>query len=202
MKSTEKRWMNWIKNYGYPLGINRRATQQWTKTKVVPRNEAGPLRTWPLLIVILRISNSHFLQRVRVFFKHFRWSSKRTPLSKGAHFWGSAASWCAKKWPFSAEGPGLGKKSARSKAVSKINHPRQAPKCCQTTEPDPPETIVSAKFCKLLNEETGEAEVPLPVKGLRKINSPICGRIFTFFTEVAENHSKALKILNTSLINP
>ena len=26
----------------------------------------GPLRTWPLLIVILRISSTHFLQRVRV----------------------------------------------------------------------------------------------------------------------------------------
>ena len=34
--------------------------------KVVPRNKAGLLRTWPLLIVILRISSTHFLQRVRV----------------------------------------------------------------------------------------------------------------------------------------
>ena len=33
---------------------------------MVPRNEEGPLRTWPLLIVILRISSTHFLQRVRV----------------------------------------------------------------------------------------------------------------------------------------
>ena len=41
-------------------------------TKVVPRNKAGPLRTWPLLIVILRISSTHFLQRVRVFFKHLK----------------------------------------------------------------------------------------------------------------------------------
>ena len=35
-------------------------------SKVVPRNRGGPLRTWPLLIVILRISSTHFLQRVRV----------------------------------------------------------------------------------------------------------------------------------------
>ena len=34
--------------------------------KVVPRNRGGLLRTWPLLIVILRISSTHFLQRVRV----------------------------------------------------------------------------------------------------------------------------------------
>ena len=33
---------------------------------MVPRNRGGPLRTWPLLIVILRISSTHFLQRVRV----------------------------------------------------------------------------------------------------------------------------------------
>ena len=33
---------------------------------VVPRNRGGPLRTWPLLMVILRISSTHFLQRVRV----------------------------------------------------------------------------------------------------------------------------------------
>ena len=37
-----------------------------SEAKVVPRNEGGPLRTWPLLIVILRISSTHFLQRVRV----------------------------------------------------------------------------------------------------------------------------------------
>ena len=37
-----------------------------TSAEVVPRNEEGPLRTWPLLIVILRISSTHFLQRVRV----------------------------------------------------------------------------------------------------------------------------------------
>ena len=37
-----------------------------TSAEVVPRNEEGPLRTWPLLIVILSISNAHFLQRVRV----------------------------------------------------------------------------------------------------------------------------------------
>ena len=40
--------------------------------KVVPRNRGGLLRTWPLLIVILRISSTHFLQRVRVFFKHLK----------------------------------------------------------------------------------------------------------------------------------
>ena len=34
--------------------------------KVVPRNRGGLLRTWPLLIVILRVSSTHFLQRVRV----------------------------------------------------------------------------------------------------------------------------------------
>ena len=102
------------------------------------------------------------------------------------------------KWPFSAEGAGLGKKSESAKAVSKIDHPRQAPKCYQTTEPDPGNTC----FCKILQtpkfravEETGEAEVPLPVKGLQKRNSPVCGRRFTFFTKVAEIHSK-------SLINP
>ena len=33
---------------------------------MVPRNRGGLLRTWPLLIVILRISSTHFLQRVRV----------------------------------------------------------------------------------------------------------------------------------------
>ena len=44
---------------------------------MVPRNRGGPLRTWPLLIVILRVSSTHFLQRVRVFsnifviFRHF-----------------------------------------------------------------------------------------------------------------------------------
>jgi len=37
-----------------------------TSAEVVPRNKAGLLRTWPLLIVILRISRTHFLQRVRV----------------------------------------------------------------------------------------------------------------------------------------
>ena len=37
-----------------------------TSAEVVPRNRGGPLRTWPLLIVILRISSTHFLQRVRV----------------------------------------------------------------------------------------------------------------------------------------
>ena len=37
-----------------------------TSAEVVPRNRAGLLRTWPLLIVILRISSTHFLQRVRV----------------------------------------------------------------------------------------------------------------------------------------
>ena len=42
-----------------------------TSAEVVPRNEGGPLRTWPLLIVILRISSTHFLQRVRAFFFKF-----------------------------------------------------------------------------------------------------------------------------------
>ena len=37
-----------------------------TGLKVVPRNRGGLLRTWPLLIVMLRISSTHFLQRVRV----------------------------------------------------------------------------------------------------------------------------------------
>ena len=39
---------------------------------MVPRNRGGLLRTWPLLIVILRISSTHFLQRVHVFFKHLK----------------------------------------------------------------------------------------------------------------------------------
>ena len=43
-----------------------------TSAEVVPRNRGGLLRTWPLLIVILRISSTHFLQRVRVFFKHLK----------------------------------------------------------------------------------------------------------------------------------
>ena len=37
-----------------------------TSAEVVPRNRGGPLRTWPLLIAILRVSSTHFLQRVRV----------------------------------------------------------------------------------------------------------------------------------------
>ena len=42
-----------------------------TSAEVVPRNEEGPLRTWPLLIVILSISSTHFLQRVRASFFKF-----------------------------------------------------------------------------------------------------------------------------------
>ena len=161
---------------------------------MVPRNEEGPLRTWPLLIVILSISSAHFLQRVRVFFRHFRSSSKTTPLSKSAHFWGSAASWCAKNGHFQQKG----RVWERNLKVQRRSVKSTIPDRPQSVTKPPnrtPETIVSAKFCKLLNEETGEAEVPLPVKGPRKRNFPICARRFTFFTKVAENHSK-------SLINP
>ena len=169
-----------------------------TSAEVVPRNREGLLRTWPLLIVILSISSAHFLQRVRVFFRHFRSSSKTTPLSKSAHFWGSAAAWCAKNNHFQYKERVWERNLKVQRRSVKSTIPDRPQKCYQTTEPDPGNTL----FCKILQtpkfcavEETGEAEVPLPVKGPRKRNSPICGRRFTFFTKVAENHSK-------SLINP
>ena len=46
---------------------------------MVPRNEEGPLRTWPLLIVILRVSSTHFLQRVRVKIETFSQVAENFP---------------------------------------------------------------------------------------------------------------------------
>ena len=39
--------------------------------KVVPRNRGGLLHSWPLLLVILRISNTHFPAEVARFFQTF-----------------------------------------------------------------------------------------------------------------------------------
>ena len=117
---------------------------------MVPRNEEGPLRTWPLLIVILSISSAHFLQRVRVFFRHFRSSSKTTPLSKSAHFWGSVASWCAKNGHFQQKE----RVSERNRKVQRRSVKSTIPDRPQSVTKPPnrtPETLFSANFCKLPN---------------------------------------------------
>ena len=117
---------------------------------MVPRNEEGPLRTWPLLIVILSIPNTRFLQRVRVFFKHFRLSSKTTPLSKSAHFWGSAASWCAKNGHFQQKE----RVWERNLKVQRRSVKSTIPDRPQSVTKPPnrtPETLFSANFCKLPN---------------------------------------------------